>query len=241
MTKHGLESVIQHFRFWISPKFPSDFKTWHRMPLLPVGKNALSLKCGEGSSCSYAAEPKPPKTRIIFKTSLIFCRDVTSWWILGWKHCTLKVINSRWCWVQDTNRGLKLSSVWLAPSSRGCTAASLCTAVRGKHSEWQAHGTKSALLAGLQVGRSIWSDYFRCSTAGSVLEQKQYLDSFLCKKRWNFLMINHWKVKVWVVKFRGWPCIRKNTSCFFKTVVSRCTQTSYSKISCVINTVYYYY
>lgn len=99
---------------------------------------------------------------------------------------------------------------------------------------------ESVLQSGLQVGPNIWSDYFRCSTAGSVLGQKQYLNSFLCKKCWNFLMINHWKVKVWAVTFRGWPCVKKNTSCFFKTVASQCTQTSYSKISCVINTVYYY-
>lgn len=27
MTKHDLESVTQHFRVWISPKFPPDLKT----------------------------------------------------------------------------------------------------------------------------------------------------------------------------------------------------------------------
>lgn len=85
MTKHDLESVIQHFRFWMSPEFPPDFKIGITC-LRSLLKNTLFfslLKCGEDLSCLYTAEHKLLKIRINFKTeflffkSRIFCSTVT--------------------------------------------------------------------------------------------------------------------------------------------------------------------
>lgn len=83
MTKHDLVSVIQHFRFWISPKFQTSRIGITCLRSLLKNTFFFKLKCDEVLSSVYTAEHKLPKTRINFKTGFpfftfhIFCSDVT--------------------------------------------------------------------------------------------------------------------------------------------------------------------